>query len=508
MQMIQRSWNSNPIKCRIRALCYAYCMTEPESATDSLDVRETLKELELLDQVRDARRKERGIDYYIPNPMQFKAHKSKAKIILFCGGNRSGKSTFGAVELTYHLTRKYPDWFPQERRFRRPIKAVVVCDANQKIDKVIEPKIREFLPPGYITHTKRITGGFLNRIVCADGSTVDFLSSEQDDMAFEGADFDFYWGDEPQKKKKFDAIMRGMVDRGGRSVLTFTPLIEPWMKEELVDRSDGKSVESIIVDMRDNKWDIKGNPILTEENIVEQTRYWDEETVETRMHGKFFHLRGIVYGEFSEVHQVEFDYQYPDPVIAILDPHDRQPHHVVWAICDKTNDLFIHSELSKHCTVAELAGLIKAVEKSNGYRMRKRLIDPNFGRKPLITTGRNMIQELAIAGCGGWHEADDPKDEGRLKVKEYLHFDKRQPVSHTNKPKLYFHKQRVPLTIKSIRNHQYEEWVGKIASERDPKEKPKDKDTHGADVIRYLCMSNPKFSPLTEKNYELETSPY
>ena len=119
-----------------------------------------------------------------------------------------------------------------------------------------------------------------------------------------------------------------------------------------------------------------------------------------------------------------------------------------------------------------------------------------------------MIEELAKQGCPGWAEADDPKEEGHLKVKDYLHYDKRKPISEINRPKLFFNKSRVPMTIHSIRNYQYEEWVGKIAGERDPKEKPKDRDTHGADVTRYLCMSNPHYSRIEEKSYELETAPY
>ena len=466
-----------------------------------------MSELDMLQRLQAERKRLNGVAYYTPNPFQEKVHKSIAKIIIAAAGNRAGKSTIGAVELAWHLTRKYPDWFPKERRFRNPIKAVVVCDANAKIEKVIEPKLNEYIPRDYI-HGRRVIGGYLNRLTLKDGSTVDFLSSEQDDMAFEGADWDFYWGDEPQKKKKFDAIMRGLIDRGGFTLLTFTPLVEPWMKEELIDKADGKKIEAFIGDTYDNQFDIKGNPILKKESIDEMSKLWDEDTRETRLHGKFFHLRGIVYSEFSEVHQIEFDYQYPDPVIAVLDPHDRQPHHVIWAIVDREDNLHVHTELAVHCTVEELAKAVRRIEKDNGYRMRKRLIDPNFGRSPLITTGRNFIQEMAFAGCPGWTEANDPKDEGRLKVKEYLHWDKEKPLSFTNRPKIYFHKKRVPLTIHSVRNHQYEEWIGKIASEKDPKEKTKDKETHGADVIRYLCMSNPTFSSMHRREYELESSPY
>ena len=475
---------------------------------DSLTEKEMLLELETLEQVETARIKASGLSYYTPNKHQLRAHGSDANLILLCGANRIGKSTFGAAELAYHLTRKYPPWFSKKRRFFKPIKAVVVCLENQIIEKVVEPKIMEFLPRDYIDDVRRITGGYLNRIKCKDGSTVDFLTSEQDDMAFEGADWDFFWGDEPQRKRKFEAIKRGLVDRSGIGVITFTPLIEPWMKEDLVDKADGKKIDIITAIMRDNLYDIKGKAILNETAIQDFEDSLSEDVKETRVYGKFFHLRGMVYTEFSEIHQVEFKYQYPDPVISILDPHDRQPHHVIWAFVDRQDDIFVHNELSIHCTVQELAGLIRKIEKDNGYRMRRRLIDPNFGRKPLIITGRNMIEEMARSGCPGWTEGDDPKDEGRLKVKEYLHYNLKQPISFTNKPKLFFNKFNVKKTIHSMQNHQYEEWIGKIAGERDPKEKPKDKDTHGADCVRYLCMSNPTFGKMEVKSYDLEEAPY
>ncbi len=482
------------------------------------------EEKKILDVLIAERKKQNGLSFYVPNSHQLRAHQSDARFILLCGANRIGKSTFGAVELCLHLTRHYPDWFSIKRRFDHPIKAIVVGESNAFIEKVLEPKLKQFLPPKYIKHEKRVTGGYLNRIECIDGSTVDFLTKEQSDMSFEGADWHFYWGDEPQGKRKFDAIQRGLVDHQGFGVITFTPLIEPWMKEELVDRADGVFIEVITAGIRDNKFDIQGNAILTESSIKDWERTLSEDVAQTRIHGKFFHLRGTVYTEFGDVHLQRFQYNHPDPVICILDPHDRQPHHVIWAIVTPDDDLYIHTELSSHCTVEELANSIRRIEKGiysyqtgpegekeikTGYKIRRRLIDPNFGRKPLITTGRNMIEELAKAGCGGWGEADDPIDEGHLKVKDYLHYDFTEPISITNKPKLYFHKDRVPMTIRSMKNYQYAEWVGKTAEERDPKEDAKQKDTHGADCIRYLCMSNPTFSRMKGlHDYELLDSPY
>lgn len=482
-------------------------------------------EARVINEIIAQRRKANGLAFYTPNEHQLKAHQSKARFVLMCGANRIGKSEGGAVELCMHLTRQYPDWWSLERRFHGPIKAVVVGESNAFIEKVLEPKLKKYLPPRFIRHEKRVTGGYLNRIECKDGSVVDFLTKEQSDMAFEGADWDFYWGDEPQSKRKFDAIQRGLLDRKGFGIITFTPLIEPWMKEELVDKADGTFIELITANIRDNLTDIKGNKILDEQSIKEWERTLSEDVAQTRIYGKFFHLRGTVYTEFGEIHQQRFPYNYPDPVICILDPHDRKPHHVIWAVVTPDDDLYIHTELSQVCTVEELAKSILRIEKNmmseqtgpdgkkheirTGYRMRRRLIDPNFGRKPLITTGRNMIEELARAGCPGWAEADDPVDEGHLKVKDYLHYDFTQPISLTNKPKLYFHKDRAPITVRQMRSYQYAEWVGKTAEERDPKEAPKDKNSDGPDCVRYLCMSNPHYRRESERHdYELAEPAY
>ena len=452
------------------------------------------------------RRRTSGMDFYVPNRMQHQAHQLNARTILYIGGNRSGKSTWGAMELCYHLTRKYPSWYSTKRRFHAPIKAVVVATEYPIIDRVIEPKLMQYLPHGYIAKARRTPQGFLSRLVCTDGSTVDFLSSEMDDLAFESADWDIYWGDEPQKKTKFYAIQRGLVDRRGLTLLTFTPLTEPWIKEELVDVADNDRIAVVTVDIRDNLQDIEGQPILNEEAIQEFESKLPEDVRQTRLHGKFFHLRGLVYPEFdSRLHgwtdTPTLRYQYPDPVVCVLDPHDRQPHHVLWAWVDRQDTLFLDRELVFTGPLKELCKAILLTEAKAGYRMARRLIDPNFGRKPAqVGGGRSVITELQAKPFPlTFGEANDDKSAGRMRVKGLLHYDRSQPLSVTNSPKLYVHRERCPVTLRSIRDHQYEEWRGPAKDEKDPKEVEKQKDTHGADCTRYLARSMPTFDRLTHQ---------
>lgn len=456
--------------------------------------------LGLLRGERDRRRKQSGMDFYIPNAIQYRAHQSRARTILLCGSNRFGKSTFGVLELCFHLTKRYPEWFPKERRFNGPIKAVISVDSFDKIANVIEPKIKQFLPQSY--YKIRRKAGYMHRLDCQDGSFVVVLTLEMDDSAYESADWDFVWEDEPQDQRKREGLVRGLVDRRGYEVISFTPLTEAWMKDELIDKADGRRIEAFFATMRDNKFDIAGNPILSEEAIKEFEEALPEEIREIRVEGKFFTLRGRVYREYSDAHVLDFEYPYPEPVTCVLDPHDRKPHHVIWAYVDRNDDVFVDYELVVRCELDDLARKIKSVEKARGYKMRKRIIDPNFGLKP-AKPGANwsVKDELTKHGCG-FYPANDDVELGHMIVRDYLHYDRTKEMTAVNKPKVFFSRSRVPLTIRSMRNYQYDEWSGITKNKRDPKEETREKDSDGADTVRYLLVGKPRFRSLQEEVYE------
>ena len=458
---------------------------------------------------RDSRRKNSGMDFYTPNAVQLRAHRSIARTILLCGANRIGKSTFGVMELCWHLTKKYPAFFPEHRKFKGPIKAAISVDSFDKIANVIEPKIRQFLPQGY--YKIRRKAGYLSRIDCLDGSFVAVLTLEMDNSAYESADWDFVWEDEPQDQRKREGLVRGLVDRRGYEVITFTPLTEAWMKEELIDKADGRRIEAFFANMRDNKADVNGNPILSEESIKEFEESLPEEIKEIRVDGQFFTLRGRVYKEFSDVHVVScqhsgsddmcaYHYKYPDPVICVLDPHDRLPHHVIWAYVDRSDNVVIDYEMIARCELDDLAYKILRIEKERGYKMRKRLIDPNFGLKP-AKPGCNwsVKDELTKHGCS-FYPANDELELGHMIVRDYIHYNKTKPLSFTNQPRAYFSKMNCSVTIRSMRNLQYDEWASATANKKEPKEQTQEKDSHGADTVRYLLVDRPRFRVLQEES--------
>ena len=116
------------------------------------------------------------------------------------------------------------------------------------------------------------------------------------------------------------------------------------------------------------------------------------------------------------------------------------------------------------------------------------------------------MRELSRHGCG-FFEANDNIELGHMMVRDYLHFDRKKPIGIINKPKLFFSRDRCVQTIRSMRNLQYEEWSGKTAEEKDPKEVEKDKENHGADCVRYLLIGRPKY-PTKPPTSELDQPPY
>ena len=60
---------------------------------------------------------------------------------LMLAGNRSGKSTVGAYELTCHLTGQYPPAWWEGRRFDKPIKAWACGESGKKVREVVQEKL-------------------------------------------------------------------------------------------------------------------------------------------------------------------------------------------------------------------------------------------------------------------------------------------------------------------------------------------------------------------------------
>lgn len=178
-----------------------------------------------------------------PKHLEFFAHGKEHAERAFVAGNRVGKTTCAAYEITCHLTGRYADWWPGYR-FDRPIDTWACgIDAKQVRDTIQQKLLGPFgywgtgLIPGDDVEGKPTSGGVPEsvdtlRVKSQFGgvSILTFKNYEQDRVSYQGTEKDVVWYDEePPMSLYTEGLTRTMSTRPGQRnglvMCTFTPLL-------------------------------------------------------------------------------------------------------------------------------------------------------------------------------------------------------------------------------------------------------------------------------------------
>jgi hypothetical protein len=385
----------------------------------------------------------------------------------------------------WKLTGKYPLWYPDNLKLDLPVQGRwIATDFKQGVGGVFQPYFEDLVPASFIKHITRTQQGILSKVKFHCGSVLEILTDEQELNIFEGWHGDILHIDEPCARARYIASVRGLIDKGGKSSFSLTPLKEPWIYDELYSKADGKTIFQITVD-------IYQNPYLKKEFIDEFAFKLTDDEKEARLFGKFMHLSGLVYKEYdSSVHKVKaFEIPFDWKRICVLDPHDRKKHAVIWAAVDPFDSLYIYDELEIGGTLGALSEAIKI--KENKAKIDLRIIDPNKGRSPSsIGKAGRITDELAKYKLYFWSGVNDSIPDGHLQVKHYLRYNVKEPISSTNKPKLYFF-DTCEQTNYGMTHYVWDDF--RDTESKDPKEKPKDLYKDFPDLVRYLCMAGIRY---------------
>ena len=393
------------------------------------------------------------------------------------------------MEVLWHLTGQYPDWYPMKLRFGKAIKARWACpDFEKGVGEILQEKIDKYMPWDLVVNTRKNSRGFIVRYDFRNGSALDIVTYEQDLLTFEGVSRDYVHFDEPPPRDKFVASLRATVDRGGRISMSLTPISEPWIYDELYLAKD-LDIEVITVSIYDN-------PHLTTEFIKSFEKMLTPEERIARIEGKFMNIMGLVYKQLNRaVHGVErFDIPHNWLRWFVIDPHDRKPHYCGWFAVSPTDDVYWYRAMKVEGTISEVVERVKDIETKAKERIYRRLIDPNFGNKIYGNSKLTVRQEFEQAGDKIGYDfrlnlANDNIEAGHLRVKDYLRYDLSKPISLTNKPKLFIFNDLFDVWH-DLQRYVYDEWRSN-SLERSPKEKPKDLHKDWPDVLRYFIMDNP-----------------
>lgn len=447
-----------------------------------------------------------------PHGKQNLFHADSRRIRVVQGGNRSGKSACGINEDVAH-SLGYRYWLKDDDPYykvdvRVPNTGLIVGESfSEQIEKVINAKllgdpdkgIPGAIPPRMIRGTKKNHTGVVTRISLTNGSKIFMQSYDQDADSFESADYDWIHYDEPPPREIWVATQRGLTDRLGRTWLTMTPIKEPWIYDEIVSKDYvGK-----------HRFDIEDNCGygLTRQGIDGYAATLTAEEKESRLRGRFFHLTGLVYKDYTaDVHRIKRQRIESEWNIWMhIDTHPRTPHHVVWIAILPDNKKFIVGELKNGDPANRVKPFTQAIKTyedsilqlSENQKIKiRRLIDPSSCAPNPVQDGTTIEREFFNNGIyckkGSKH-----RDSGILLMKKELAYNRDMGTY----PNLYVFDDLIGIDYE-FTHYIWDDYKGKLKGSKSEKQNPVDKDDHYLEGSHRILLANPIFEYHFKKKFK------
>ncbi len=461
---------------------------EPLSAVQQSPEAMNKQMLAMAIEEKKKRIRENGIRYYDPQEQQKPFHTSTKRIRAVFGGNRSGKSVCGACEAVWYATGTHP-----YKNIPVPNYGRICCtDFTNGIEKVILPEIKRWLPKAMIQRYDIES----RTLYLTNGSTIEFMSYDQDPEKFESASRHWVWFDEEPSQEIYKACQMRLLDTRGDLWMTMTPLRGlTWVYSDVYEQAGvNKNIDVFVLDTLQN-------PYLDAEVIEDLSKGFSEAEREARLQGKFVQASGLIYKEYNpEIHNIQ-RFKLPDHWIRVcaLDPHPRNPTVVLYLAVTPTRYFLQELEKNGIKSPGEIKGdevyvvydevypaeaqiisqvcLMMKAKEGRDY-INYRLID-NSANTPDPIVGTTVKEEFEKHGIRTILAEKDVSNR-IFKVREALAANR-----------LFFFNDLVN-TIWEIRHYAWDDY--KMGRDyKDAKEKPRKKRDHAMDCLGYLISSNPSY---------------
>lgn len=416
---------------------------------------------------------------YEPHDKQQAFHKMQRPIRLYIGGNRSGKSVGGVVEDIWWLLGKHP----YRRTPPPPVRGrIIAVDYVQGIEQIILPLLSQWLPLSELKGGSWSTAFQKGKrtLTLNNGSTVEFMGYEQDLEKFAGTSRHFVHYDEEPPQSIFTENQARLVDTGGSSWITMTPVEGmTWVYDEIyLKAKEGSDVFGVVeVDMTEN-------PHLSQSEIDRFLSMLSKDERKARIHGTFVAIGGLVYKRFNtDVHVIPqmvppLDWEW----YVSLDHGYNNPTAILWHAVSPTGRVITFMEhYQSEWTIEQHATLIHARNATLGRVPDVFVGDPAMAQRN-AATGTSIFEEYAkydIPIVPGGNEVQS----GVAKVQEYLAQEK------------WHITENCPNLIWEMGRLRWKRWTNKKTAERyNPHEVIEKKDDHACDSARYFFSLQPDLS--------------
>lgn len=430
------------------------------------------------------------------SPDSKKIHLSVTKQVFTTGGNRSSKSDTHLVELCIQMTGIIPKClegvYPVSK-LRPPIRARLVCKSLLNTwDAVLRPKLQwwqwngrgnpgsvnghwGWIPPAMLVDGEwaKSWNERHRTLTLVNGSTLQVMSYDQDLQDFSGGSYSIILEDEgPPQDIHRENLMR-TLDVGGRVMVAMTPPddeSDSWDAAWVYDDLYLLGLPGLSKDPDVDTFNLftEQNRTLAVEEIEIISRRLTPMQREVRLHGKFMHLGGRIYPNFTAIERfwcfscnsiavgekdsctvcgstlhpyihVEEPFELPRSwrTVFALDPHPRKPNCCLWVAFDQNDDPWVVGELESLDPPAMLKCQIEEVENEFHFNVSMRLIDPKMGNQSGGVNHReHSVQEEFDAVGLHCTEAIADRFTARSRIREWL-----TPNTRTLRPKLHIFKR-------------------------------------------------------------------
>ncbi len=444
---------------------------------------------------------------YRPHQKQMFFHKAIAKIRLYIGGNRSGKSYGAVAEDIWYASGTHPyKTIPDEQIRGR----VVAVDLDRGVKEILIPIFKELCPDSFLRG-----GSWANayqekeRILHFkyNDSYIEFMSYEQSVEKFAGTSRHFIHYDEEPPKDIFDECGARLIDTNGESWISMTPLLGmTWLYERLYQPAENADDKVIILEGDQNigpVWDIPSmrlaiievgmneNPYISDEARIAFLAGLDPDDRTARSKGHFVQTAGKVFKSFEVTTHVtteEFDPKEAQrkgwQIYTSTDHGWNAPTAWLWHAVAPTGAVLTFGEHYKsEMTIQEHAIVVKDKEKGWGLNSEDiiRTGDPAMHQHSGLTGG-TIIDEYIKNGIYIYTDSV-PKDPsiGIARMQQYFR------IRSTGKPE-WMLSSDCPNFIKELKNLHWKVFTSsKTRYTNNPQETVHKKNDHAFDSAKYFA---------------------
>lgn len=274
-------------------------------------------------------------------------HQSEKKNRWVFGGNRSGKTECGAVEVLYFARGCHPF-----RKIKGATSGWVVSLSTQVQRDVAQNKILHYLNPDWIEDIVMLSGrkdnyanGIVDYILIKNVfgtlSKIGFKSCDQGREKFQGTSLDYVWFDEEPPYDIYSECRMRVLDKDGDIFATMTPLKGmTFVYDEIyLNKYNDPNIWYEFM-----QWD--DNPFISESAKNAMKQSLSEQELKSRQFGEFLDVGGRVYPEFDEnvnvIEPFQIPYEWQDKLS--IDPGLKNPLSCHWYAVDYDGNVYVVAE--------------------------------------------------------------------------------------------------------------------------------------------------------------------